>query len=124
MGKLKSYQEQIQDAVEKGIKTVEEQHRTLAAKPFEYAEKIEQEAKNLSVKSVREMHDQLLDNVYSSFRAWNKRVNDFAADMVAKIEGAEKDSDDEANKSKATAKKTTKTAEKPASKTTEEEAAA
>lgn len=46
MGKLKTYQEQLQDIVEKGINAAEEQQKKLAAKPFEYAEKLESEARN------------------------------------------------------------------------------
>ena len=51
MGKLKSYQEQLQDIVEKGINAAEEQQKKLASKPFEYAEKLESEAREYSVKT-------------------------------------------------------------------------
>jgi len=89
MSKLKSYQEQVQQAVEKGIKAFEEQHRALAAKPFEYAEKLETEAKTLSIKSVREMHDKALDSMYTKLNEWNKVVNDYTSGLVAKIEPEE-----------------------------------
>ena len=90
MSKLKSYQEQVQQAVEKGIKAFEEQHRALAAKPFEYAEKLETEAKTLSIKSVREMHDKALDTMYTKLNEWNKAVNEYTSGLVAKIEPEEK----------------------------------
>lgn len=88
MGKLKSYQEQIQDAVNKGLKTLEEQHRALAAKPFNYAEKLEENAK-VSVQSIREKHDKALDNVYSTVNTWNKKLADKASELVAKVEKEE-----------------------------------
>ena len=45
MGKLKSYQEQIQEIVDKGINAAEEQQKKLASMPFDYAEKLESEAR-------------------------------------------------------------------------------
>ncbi|OZG74252.1 hypothetical protein BTA51_04345 [Hahella sp. CCB-MM4] len=90
MSKLKSYQEQLQQAVEKGIKSFEEQHRALAAKPFDYAEKLEEEAKTFSVKSVREIHDKALDTVYTKLNEWNKLLNDYTSDLVSKFEPEEK----------------------------------
>ncbi|RMF19664.1 MAG: hypothetical protein D6758_01425 [Gammaproteobacteria bacterium] len=116
MGKLKSIQEQVQETFEKALKSVEEQHRTLAAKPFELAEKLEEEAKGFSVKSLREMHDQALDTLYSSIRTWNKKVNDYAAELIAKVEPEEEVKEE----AKAPAKK----AAKPAAKKAETEAEA
>ncbi|WP_020406031.1 hypothetical protein [Hahella ganghwensis] len=89
MSKLKSYQEQVQQAVEKGIKSFEEQHRALAAKPFDYAEKLEEEAKAFSIKSVREIHDKALDTVYSKLNEWNKLVSDYTSGLVSKLEPEE-----------------------------------
>lgn len=89
MGKLKSFQAQVQDAVEKGIATFEEQHKALADKSFDYVEKIENEAKSYSVKSVREMHNEAVNSIYETIRTFNQRVNDFASDVLAKIEKEE-----------------------------------
>ncbi|WP_369600170.1 hypothetical protein AAIA72_09965 [Hahella sp. SMD15-11] len=89
MGKLKSIQEQVQESFEKALAAVEEQHRALAAKPFELAEKLEEEAKTLSVKSLREMHDQAIDTLYASLREWNKKVNELASELIAKVEPEE-----------------------------------
>jgi hypothetical protein len=89
MGKLKSYQEQVQETLEKALKAAEEQHRTLAAKPFDFAEKIEAEAKELSVKTIRNAHDKALDNMYSALTNWNSRIIDLTADIVAKFEKEE-----------------------------------
>ncbi|MDG5499816.1 hypothetical protein [Marinobacter sp. BGYM27] len=86
MGKLRNYQEQIQDIVEKGINAAEEQQKKLAAKPFEYAEKLESEAREYSVKSLRKRYDGYSDNVFGQLRSLNSRLGNFAADLVAKIE--------------------------------------
>ncbi len=117
MGKLKTYQEQVQESFDKALKTVEEQHRTLAAKPFDYAEKLEGQAKELSIKSVREMHDKALDNLYSTFHSWNKRVSDYTNELVAKF-------DKEEEKAKKAPAKRKTTAKKAAKKETTEEAMA
>ena len=89
MGKLKSYQEQVQETLQKALNAAEEQHRQLAAKPFDFAEKLEADAKELSVKSIRDVHDKALDNMYSALNTWNSRVSELTADLVAKFEKEE-----------------------------------
>lgn len=64
MGKLKSYQEQLQDIVEKGINAAEEQQKKLASKPFDYAEKLEAEAREYSVKNLRERYNGYSENLF------------------------------------------------------------
>jgi DNA repair ATPase RecN len=86
MGKLKSYQEQIQEVVEKGINAAEEQQKKLAAKPFEYAEKLESGAREYSVKSLRKRYDGYSENLFEQLRTLNSRVGNFAAELVAKLE--------------------------------------
>lgn len=86
MGKLKSYQEQLQEIVEKGINTAEEQQKKLASKPFEYAEKLEAEAREYSVKSLRKRYDGYSENLFDQLRSLNNRFGNFAADLVAKLE--------------------------------------
>lgn len=86
MGKLKSYQEQIQEAVEKGINAAEEQQKKLAAKPFDYAEKLESEAREYSVKSLRKRYNGYSDNLFDQLRSLNSRFGNFAAELVAKLE--------------------------------------
>ncbi|TBW52210.1 hypothetical protein EZI54_16355 [Marinobacter halodurans] len=86
MGKLKSYQEQIQDIVEKGINAAEERQKKLAAKPFEYAEKLEAEAREYSVKTLRKRYDDYSGSLFTQLRSLNSRFGNFAADLVAKIE--------------------------------------
>lgn len=86
MGKLKSYQEQIQEIVEKGINAAEEQQKKLAAKPFEYAEKLETEVREYSVKTLRDRYNGYSENLFEQLRSLNTRFGNFAADLVAKLE--------------------------------------
>lgn len=86
MGKLKSYQEQLQDIVEKGINAAEEQQKKLAAKPFDYAEKLESEAREYSVKSLRTRYYGYSESLFDQLRTLNSRFGNFAADLVAKLE--------------------------------------
>lgn len=86
MGKLKSYQEQLQEIVEKGINAAEEQQKKLAAKPFDYAEKLEAEAREYSVKGLRERYYGYSENLFEQLRSLNSRFGNFAADLVAKLE--------------------------------------
>lgn len=86
MGKLKTYQEQLQDIVEKGINAAEEQQKKLASKPFEYAEKLESEAREYSVKTLRKRYDGYSESLFEQLRSLNARFGNFAADLVAKLE--------------------------------------
>src|SRR5690606_34895954 len=86
MGKLKSYQEQVQEIIEKSINAVEEQHKALAQKPFELAEKVEAEAKSFSVESIRNAHKEYIDTLYTTLREWNKRLGNLAGDFIARVE--------------------------------------
>ena len=86
MGKLKTYQEQLQEIVEKGINAAEEQQKKLAAKPFEYAEKLENEAREYSVKTLRTRYYGYSENLFGQLRSLNSRFGNFAADLVAKLE--------------------------------------
>ncbi len=86
MGKLKSYQEQIQEIVEKGINAAEEQQKKLSSKPFEYAEKLEAEAREYSVKNLRKRYYGYSESLFDQLRNLNSRVGNFAADLVARLE--------------------------------------
>ncbi|MBQ0833298.1 hypothetical protein [Marinobacter sp.] len=86
MGKLKTYQEQLQEIVEKGINAAEEQQKKLAAKPFEYAEKLESGAREYSVENLRNRYYGYSDGLFSQLRNLNSRFGSFAADLVAKLE--------------------------------------
>lgn len=86
MGKLRTYQEQLQDMVEKGINAAEQQQQKLSAKPFDYAEKLESGAREYSVKSLRKRYNGYSDSLFEQLRGLNSRVGSFAADLVAKLE--------------------------------------
>lgn len=125
MGKLKSYQEQIQEIVENGINAAEEQQKKLAAKPFEYAEKLESGAREYSVKSLRKRYNGYSENLFGQLRSLNSRVGSFAADLVAKLEkeaaesaDAVSDAADDVSETAQSAKKTVETKKQPARKTT------
>lgn len=124
MSKLKTYQEQLQEIVEKGINTAEEQQKKLAAKPFEYAEKLESGAREYSVESLRNRYNGYSDSLFDQLRSLNSRFGSFAADLVAKLEkdaaeGADTVSEaaDDVSEAAQDAKKTVQ-AKKPAARKT------
>ncbi|MBZ2170363.1 hypothetical protein [Marinobacter sp. F4216] len=86
MGKLKTYQEQIQEIVEKGINTAEEKQKELSAMPFDYAEKLEAEVREYTIKSLRERYDGYSETLFEQLRNLNTRFGGFAAELVAKLE--------------------------------------
>ncbi|MDX1599063.1 MAG: hypothetical protein R3295_10415 [Marinobacter sp.] len=125
MGKLKSYQEQLQDIVEKGINAAEEQQKKLASKPFDYAEKLESEVREYSVKTLRTRYDGYSESLFEQLRSLNSRFNGFAAELVAKLEkeaaeGADAVSEaaEEVSEAAETAKKSVETKKPAARKTT------
>ncbi|HKK55653.1 hypothetical protein [Marinobacter sp.] len=98
MGKLKTYQEQLQEIVENGINAAEEQQKKLASKPFEYAEKLENGVREYSVTTLRTRYYGYSESLFEQLRSLNSRFGSFAADLVAKlekevVEGAEEVSD-------------------------------
>lgn len=124
MGKLKSYQEQLQDIVEKGINAAEEQQKKLASKPFDYAEKLEADAREYSVKTLRKRYNGYSENLFEQLRSLNSRFGNFAAELVAKLEkeaaeGADAVSEaaDDVSEAAQDAKKSV-TAKKPAARKT------
>lgn len=118
MGKLKTLQTQVQEAIEKGIATVEEQHKAIANKSFDYVEKVEAEAKSYSVKTLRDLHNDTVNGLYEAVRAFNKRLGEVTGDLLAKVEKEDVAAEAEA---KPAAKKAAK---KPAAKKEEAEAEA
>jgi hypothetical protein len=86
MGKLKTYQQQIQEIVEKGINAAEAQQKKLSAKPFEFAEKLESGAREYSVKSLRDRYNGYSETLFEQFRSLNLRMGGFASDIVSKLE--------------------------------------
>lgn len=131
MGKLKTYQEQLQEIVEKGINAAEEQQKKLAAKPFEYAEKLESGAREYSVENLRNRYNGYSDGLFDQLRNLNSRFSSFAADLVAKLEkeaaeGADAVSEaaDDVSEAAQDAKKSVETKKPAARKTTAKKKAA
>ncbi len=119
MATIKSYQEQVQEIVEKAINTVEEQHKALASASFNYAEKL------YKLDTVKTKHDEVAGIAYDKARDVNKKVANFAADLIAKFEKSESapakakaTAKKAAGKATTTAKKKTATAKTAASKAT------
>lgn len=86
MGKLKTYQQQLQSIVDKGINVAEEQQKKISAKPFNFAEKIESDLRAYSVKTLRKRYYGYSDELFDQLRGLNSRFSNFAGDLVAKIE--------------------------------------
>jgi hypothetical protein len=86
MGKLKTYQQQLQGIVDKGINAAEEQQKKLSAKPFNFAEKLEDDLRAYSVKTLRQRYYGYSDELFDQLRSLNSRFSNFAGDLVAKIE--------------------------------------
>lgn len=124
MGKLKTYQQQLQGIVDRGINAAEEQQKKISAKPFNFAEKLENDLRAYSVKTLRRRYYGYSDEVFDQLRSLNSRFSNFAGDLVAKLEREATESTDaisEAAESAVT--EVSKTARKAASKvsdTTEE----
>lgn len=114
MGKLKSYQEQVQQVLAKGIDKAEQSHKRLISRPFDFAEKVEKEAKSHSIKSVRQAHNQYAKTVYSSLRTLNERANSYASDLISRLEKEDRKAAQQAAAKDAPAK----AAQKPAAKKT------
>lgn len=86
MGKLRTYQEQLQEIIDKGIRAAEEQQKKLAARPFEYAEKLESGVREYSVRKLRKRYDHYTESLFGQLRDLNSRFGNFAADLVARLE--------------------------------------
>ena len=115
MSKIRDYQQQVQDVIEKGINTVEKQHKSLAERPFELAEKAEKQAKSYSIKSVRAKHDDYANTAYETLRVWNKRLGDYANNLISRFDkeaGQQESKQQSSTASKQSASKQGSTAKK------------
>ena len=86
MGMLKTYQEQLQDMVNKGIDAAEKQQNRLASKPFDMAEKLEESARARSVKSLRKTYYGYSENVFDQLRELNVKMGEFTAQLLSRVE--------------------------------------
>lgn len=106
MGKLIAYQKQFQTLLDKGIDNAEIRHKRMVTRPFDFAEKLEKEAKSYSFKSVRQAHNHYAKSLYSSLRTLNERANGYAADLIARIDKEAAAAGAKSGNSKQPAKKT------------------
>lgn len=86
MGVLITYQQQLQDMVNKGIDAAEKQQKRLSAKPFDMAEKLEESARTHSVKSLRKTYYGYSENVFDQLRELNGMVGEFTAQLISRVE--------------------------------------
>jgi len=86
MGVLTTYQQQLQDMVNKGIDAAEKQQKRLSAKPFDMAEKLEESARTHSVKSLRKSYYGYSENVFDQLRELNGMVGEFTAQLISRGE--------------------------------------
>ncbi len=86
MGKLKTWQEQLQEMVDNGISAAEEAQKNLSAKPFDYAEKFEADVREYSVKSLHKRYSDLSSTLFDQLRSVNSRVGGYAGNLVSKLE--------------------------------------
>jgi hypothetical protein len=111
MSKIRSYQEQVQEIVEKAINMAEEQYKALADMSFGYAEKL------VKLETVKSKHDDFASRAYKAARDVNKKIGDYTGELIAKFEKEE-------GTVKATAKKATAAAKKKVAEVKEEVTAA
>lgn len=86
MGVLTTYQQQLQDMVNKGIDAAEKQQKRLSAKPFDMAEKLEESARTHSVKSLRKSYYGYSENVFDQLRELNGMVDKLTSQLISRVE--------------------------------------
>jgi heparin binding hemagglutinin HbhA len=86
MGVLTTYQQQLQDMVNKGIDAAEKQQKRLSAKPFDMAEKLEESARTHSVKSLRKSYYGYSESVFDQLRELNGTVGEFTAQLISRVD--------------------------------------
>lgn len=111
MATIRSYQEQVQEIVEKAINKAEEQYKNLAEKSFGYAEKL------VKLEKVKTKHDDFATKAYDAAREVNKKIGGYTSELISKFEKEE-------NTVKATVKKTAAAAKKKVAEKVEEVTAA
>lgn len=82
--KIKSLQEHVQDAINKGATSVEDVHRSIASLPFNQLEKIA--FLESSAQKARDFTDQSIGAVYDSIRSLNQRAGKIARELLAKLD--------------------------------------
>lgn len=85
MQKLSDIRSLVQDAIDKGARSVEEVHQAIASKPFEVLEKV---APDLGgpAKSIGELQHKTIGNVYETIRKFNQTVGEVAESLLKKVD--------------------------------------
>ncbi|MGH8453812.1 MAG: hypothetical protein ACRESW_04600, partial [Nevskiales bacterium] len=84
LNKIKSLQELVQDAIDRGATSVEEVHRSIASMPFDQLEKIA--LLESPSQKARELTEQSIGAVYEAIRTVNQRTGQIARDLLAKLD--------------------------------------
>lgn len=101
MQSIKSYQEDVQQAIDKLISAVEVQHNALSSVTFTYA------GKYTNLLKLKSTHDKYSYMAYGKARKLNKLVGDKTGAVIVKIEGPKSNKD----KVKVSSKKALKSAQ-------------
>jgi len=82
MHEKKTLNRRIQDAIDNGVTTVEEIHRTIADLPLKILE--EGDLLRGPAKEARRVQDRTIGAVYDAIRGTNKQVGELASRLLAK----------------------------------------
>ncbi|GAA3919400.1 hypothetical protein [Litoribacillus peritrichatus] len=86
MSKLKSIQAKVEGSIESGINTVEQYYSSVAGKTFDYVETIEEKAKTITAKDIREKHNEKAVSAFQNVRSLNASASEFVSKLLSKIE--------------------------------------
>ena len=84
MESLAVIKNQIHDAVNLGVDTVEEIHTSMFNQPLNVLEKIE--GLEETAKKVKEVHQQTFGTIYNAIRSINNTVGEFTSGLMEKAE--------------------------------------
>ncbi|MBF0100375.1 MAG: hypothetical protein HQK77_05645 [Desulfobacterales bacterium] len=83
MGKINELKDYIQESIDNGATTVEEIHKSLANKPFEFLERIHLSGERVA--RFQDIHHRTIGNVYEFIRTLNRRVGEIATDLLIRL---------------------------------------
>ncbi|MCB1192438.1 MAG: hypothetical protein H7A23_10330 [Leptospiraceae bacterium] len=81
---LKELQQVVQDAIEKGAKTVEQVHRQIANMPLDVLARFEQLEAPLN--QARDFNDRTIGSIYEAIHNLNQKAGEIAKELLAKID--------------------------------------
>ena len=89
MSMFKTYQQQLQDMVNKGIDAAEKQQNRLVSMPFDMAEKLEENGRTHSVKSLRKTYNGYSENMFDQLRELNVKMGEFTDQLLSFVDKEE-----------------------------------